>query len=234
MARPHQTSRPNEVSSMTSNDKLKILIVDDHDIVRKGLAMLISRQEDLSVVAEAGSVAEAVAKARESVPDVVVMDIRLPDGTGIEACREIRDENPDVKVLMLTSYSDEEAVIGSIMAGASGYLLKEIRSQEIVDAIRLVGSGQSLLDPSVTAAVLERVRRGKEEDPMAQLTDQEKKILELIAEGQTNRQIAGQINLSDKTVKNYVSNILGKLEVSRRSQAAAFLAGRRARPDYEA
>ena len=219
---------------MTSNDKLKILIVDDHDIVRKGLAMLISRQEDLSVVAEAGSVAEAVAKARESVPDVVVMDIRLPDGTGIEACREIRDENPDVKVLMLTSYSDEEAVIGSIMAGASGYLLKEIRSQEIVDAIRLVGSGQSLLDPSVTAAVLERVRRGKEEDPMAQLTDQEKKILELIAEGQTNRQIAGQINLSDKTVKNYVSNILGKLEVSRRSQAAAFLAGRRARPDYEA
>ena len=196
--------------------------------------MLISRQEDLSVVAEAGSVAEAVAKARESVPDVVVMDIRLPDGTGIEACREIRDENPDVKVLMLTSYSDEEAVIGSIMAGASGYLLKEIRSQEIVDAIRLVGSGQSLLDPSVTAAVLERVRRGKEEDPMAQLTDQEKKILELIAEGQTNRQIAGQINLSDKTVKNYVSNILGKLEVSRRSQAAAFLAGRRARPDYEA
>ena len=196
--------------------------------------MLISRQEDLSVVAEAGSVAEAVAKARESVPDVVVMDIRLPDGTGIEACREIRDENPDVKVLMLTSYSDEEAVIGSIMAGASGYLLKEIRSQEIVDAIRLVGSGQSLLDTSVTAAVLERVRRGKEEDPMAQLTDQEKKILELIAEGQTNRQIAGQINLSDKTVKNYVSNILGKLEVSRRSQAAAFLAGRRARPDYEA
>ena len=219
---------------MTSNDKLKILIVDDHDIVRKGLAMLISRQEDLSVVAEAGSVAEAVAKSRESVPDVVVMDIRLPDGTGIEACREIRDENPDVKVLMLTSSSDEEAVIGSIMAGASGYLLKEIRSQEIVDAIRLVGSGQSLLDPSVTAAVLERVRRGKEEDPMAQLTDQEKKILELIAEGQTNRQIAGQINLSDKTVKNYVSNILGKLEVSRRSQAAAFLAGRRARPDYEA
>ena len=219
---------------MTSNDKLKILIVDDHDIVRKGLAMLVSRQEDLSVVAEAGSVAEAVAKARESVPDVVVMDIRLPDGTGIEACREIRDENPDVKVLMLTSYSDEEAVIGSIMAGASGYLLKEIRSQEIVDAIRIVGSGQSLLDPAVTAGVLERIRRGKEEDPLAQLTDQEQKILELIAEGQTNRQIAGQINLSDKTVKNYVSNILGKLEVSRRSQAAAFLAERRARPEYDA
>ena len=219
---------------MASNNKLKILIVDDHDIVRKGLAMLVSRQEDLSVVAEAGTVAEAVANAREFVPHVVVMDIRLPDGSGIEACREIRDENADIKVLMLTSYSDEEAVLGSIMAGASGYLLKEIRSQEIVEAIRRVGAGQSLLDPSVTASVLERVRRGKEEDVMTQLTEQEQKILELIAEGQTNREIAGQINLSDKTVKNYVSNILGKLEVSRRSQAAAFLAERRARRDYNA
>ncbi|MAF39135.1 MAG: DNA-binding response regulator [Chloroflexi bacterium] len=217
---------------MAATDKLKILIVDDHDIVRKGLAMLVSRQEDLSVVAEAGTVSEAVEKAHESVPDVVVMDIRLPDGSGIEACREIRNENGDIKVLMLTSYSDEEAVMGSIMAGASGYLLKEIRSQEIVDAIRKVGSGQSLLDPSVTASVLERVRRGKEEDVLAQLTEQEQKILELIADGQTNREIAGQINLSDKTVKNYVSNILGKLEVSRRSQAAAFLAERRARREY--
>ena len=217
---------------MASNDKLKILIVDDHDIVRKGLAMLVSRQEDLSVVAEAGTVAEAVEKARESVPDVVVMDIRLPDGSGIEACRGIRDENADIKVLMLTSYRDEEAVMGSIMAGASGYLLKKIRSQEIVDAIRRVGSGQSLLDPAITASVLERVRRGKEEDVLAQLTEQEQRILELIAEGQTNREIAAQINLSDKTVKNYVSTILGKLEVSRRSQAAAFLAERRALRDY--
>jgi len=217
---------------MAANPKLKILIVDDHDIVRKGLAMLISRQEDLSVVAEAGTVAEAVEKAREYVPDVVVIDIRLPDGTGIEACRDIRDENADVKVLMLTSYSDEEAVMGSIMAGASGYLLKEIRSQEIVEAIRRVGAGHSLLDPTVTAGVLERARRGKEEDVLAQLTDQEQKILELIAEGQTNREIAGQINLSDRTIKNYVSNILGKLEMPRRSQAAAFLAERRGRRDY--
>ena len=218
---------------MATDPKLKIMIVDDHDIVRKGLAMLVSRQDDLSVVAEAGTVAEAVEKARESGPDVVVMDIRLPDGTGIEACRDIRDENPDVKVLMLTSYSDEEAVMGSIMAGASGYLLKEIRSQEIVDAIRRVGAGQSLLDPSVTASVLERVRRGKEPDALAQLTEQEQRILELIADGQTNREIASQINLSDKTVKNYVSNILGKLEVSRRSQAAAFLAERRGRRDFQ-
>ena len=218
---------------MAANAKLKILIVDDHDIVRKGLAMLVSRQEDLTVVAEAGTAAEAVEKARKTVPDVVVMDIRLPDGTGIEACREIRNDNSDVKVLMLTSYGDEEAVMGSIMAGAFGYLLKEIRSQEIVDAIRRVGSGQSLLDPSVTASVLERVRRGKEEDVLAQLTDQEKKILELIADGQTNREIAGQINLSDKTVKNCVSNILGKLEVSRRSQAAALIAERRGRREYD-
>ena len=218
---------------MAANAKLKILIVDDHDIVRKGLAMLVSRQEDLTVVAEAGTVAEAVEKARETVPDVVVMDIRLPDGTGIEACREIRNDNSDVKVLMLTSYGDEEAVMGSIMAGAFGYLLKEIRSQEIVDAIRRVGSGQSLLDPSVTASVLERVRRGKEQDVLAQLTDQEKKILELITDGQTNREIAGQINLSDETVKNYVSNILGKLEISRRSLAATLLAERRGRREYD-
>ena len=212
---------------MAGNPKLKVLIVDDHDIVRKGLAMLISRQEGLSVVAEAGTVAEAVEKARKSVPDVVVMDIRLPDGTGIEACRDIRDENSDIKVLMLTSHSDEEAVMGSIMAGASGYLLKEVRSQEIVDAIRHVGAGQSLLDPTVTAGVLERVRQGKEEDDLAQLTGQEQKVLELIAEGQTNREIAGQIDLGEKTVKNCVNNILDKLEISRRSRAAVYSAGRR-------
>ncbi|MCH7737230.1 MAG: response regulator transcription factor [Chloroflexi bacterium] len=216
---------------MAANAKLKILIVDDHDIVRRGLAMLVSRQEDLSVVAEAGTAADAVKKARESVPDVVVMDIRLPDGSGIEACRDIRDENADIKVLMLTTYGDEEAVMGSIMAGASGYLLKKIRSEEIVDAIRLVGSGGSLLDPTITASVLERVRRGREEDVLAQLTGQEQKILESIAEGQTNREIADRINLSDETVKNHVSSILGKLELSRRSQAAALLAERRAGRD---
>ena len=202
---------------MAATGTLKILIVDNHDIVRKGLAMLVSRQKDLSVVAEAGTVAEAVEKARRAVPDVVVMDIRLPDGSGIEACREIRDENGDIKVLMLTSYSGEEAVMGSIMAGASGYLLKEIRSQEIVDAIRKVGAGQSLLDPAATASVLERVRRG-EEDVLAQLTGQEQKILDLIADGQTNREIAGHINLGGDLVKTHVSNILGKLEVSRQTR----------------
>ena len=213
---------------MASKDILKVLIVDDHDLVRKRLAMLVSRQQDLSVVAEAGAVAEAVAKAREFVPDVVVMDSHLPDGSGIEACREIRGENAGIKVLMLTSYSGEEAVMGSIMAGASGYLLKEIRSEEIIDAIRRVGSGRSLLDPDAISGVIERLRRGKEEDVLARLTELEQKVLELITRGQTNREIAGQINLSDETVKNSVSSILGKLEMSRRSQAAAGLAKRRA------
>ncbi|MFQ6027152.1 MAG: response regulator transcription factor, partial [Dehalococcoidia bacterium] len=145
---------------------LQVLLVDDHDIVRKGLAMIMSRQEDLQVVGEAGTAAEAVEKAAALSPDVAVLDIRLPDGSGIEACRDIRSQNADIKVLMLTSYSDEEAVIGSIMAGASGYLLKEIRSQEIVEAIRRVGQGQSLLDPAITAGVLDRVRRGNSEDDL--------------------------------------------------------------------
>lgn len=215
---------------MPSDTPTKVLIVDDHEIVRKGLVMLISRQEDL---VEAGSAAEAVEKARELSPDVVVLDIRMPDGSGVEACRDIRAENPDVKVLMLTSYSDEEAVMGSIMAGASGHLLKEIRSEEIVDAIKKVGAGQSLLDPMVTASVLERIRNGNSpDDGWNQLTSQEQRILESIADGKTNREIAQEIHLSDKTVKNYVSNILGKLEVSRRSQAAAFLAERRGRREY--
>ena len=211
---------------------LRGLIVDDHDVVRKGLIMVVSRQTDLEVVGEAGTAAEAVEKAGKLAPDVVVMDIRLPDATGVEACRDIRSHNSDIKVLMLTSYSDEEAVMGSIMAGASGYLLKEIRSQEIVEAIRRVGAGQSLLDPAVTAAVLERVRLGRGEDERwTQLTEQERHILELVADGKTNKEIADVVSLSDKTVKNYVSNILGKLEVSRRPQAAAYMADRRARKD---
>ncbi len=216
---------------MASKDTVRILIVDDHDMVRKRLAMLISRQDGLFVVAEAGTIAEAVEKARESVPDVVVMDMRLPDGSGIEACRDIRNENPGIKVLMLTSDSGEEADMGSIMAGASGYLLKGIRSQEIVDAVRRVAAGQSLLDPTATSSFLERVRQWREEDVPARLTGQEQKILALIADGQTNREIAGQINLSGETVKNHLSSILGKLEVLRRSQKTAVLAERRARRD---
>ena len=209
---------------------LRILIVDDHDIVRKGLTSVLSRRKEFQVVGEAGTAAEAVQKARELSPHVVVLDIRLPDASGIEVCRDIRAENPDVKVLMLTSYSDDEAVIGSIMAGASGYLLKEIHSRELVDSIERVGDGQSLLDPAVTAKVLAQVRGPKAEDAKwAQLLPQERQILELIADGKTNKEIAEEVHLSDKTVKNYVSEILGKLEVARRAQAAAYLAERRAR-----
>ena len=193
---------------MVSTDKLKVLIVDDHDIVRKGLAMLVSRQDDLSVVAEAGSGAEAVEKPLASNPDVVVMDIRLPDGSSIEACRDIRDENADIKILMLTSYSDEDAVIGSIMAGASGYLLKKNHSQEIVDAIRKLNTGQSLLDHTVAAGVLEGARLNNEQNLLTRLTDPEQRILELIAAGRTNREISIETDLNNQTVKNHVSRIL--------------------------
>lgn len=217
---------------METETRLKVLIVDDHDIVRKGLAMLLSRQADFLVVGEAGTVAEAVKKAQDLEPDVVVLDIQLPDGSGVEACREMRDNDKDIKVLMLTSYSGEEAVMGSIMAGASGYLLKEILSQEIVDAIRTVGEGNSLLAPNVTAGVLERVRQGCEEEPLARLSEQEVRILELIGDGWTNREIAEDVDLSNKTVKYCVSNLLEKLEVSRRPQAAAFLSERRSRHNY--
>lgn len=209
---------------------LRVLIVDDHDIVRRGLTAVLSRREEFLVVGEAGTAAEAVRKARELSPHVVVLDIRLPDASGVEACREMRAQDPNVRVLMLTSYSDEEAIMGSIMAGASGYLLKEIRSQELVDAIQRVGDGQSLLDPAVTAKVMEQVRGPKAVDAKwAQLLPQERQILELIADGKTNKEIAEEIHLSDKTVKNYVSDILGKLDVARRAQAAAYLAERRAR-----
>ena len=212
-------------------EKVTILIVDDHEVVRMGLRTLLERQPGFLVVAEAGTAAESVIAARQSQPDVVVMDIRLPDGSGVEACREIREERPDTKVIMLTSYADEDAVIGSIMAGASGYLLKQTRGQSLTEAIAQVARGQSLLDPAVTNKVLERMRRlaRGELDELAALSPQEQKILPLIAQGKTNKEIAQEIFLSAKTVKNYVSSILSKLNLSRRSQAAAFIAERQAR-----
>ncbi len=212
------------------NDRpLRILVVDDHEVVRQGLAALLGRHEAFQVVAEAGSVSEALGAARRFVPDLVVMDVRLPDGSGIEACREIRSENPQIKVVMLTSYPDEEAVLSAIMAGASGYLLKQVRGRDLVAALEAVGRGDSLLDPAVTERVLERVRRvasGTDRDELAELTAQERKILMLVAEGKTNKEIAAEIFLSDKTVKNYVSSILAKLNLQRRAQAAAFVARR--------
>jgi DNA-binding NarL/FixJ family response regulator len=212
-------------------ERVAIMLVDDHEVVRMGLRTLLERRPGFLVVAEAGTVAEAIIMAHQSQPDVVVMDIRLPDGTGVEACREIRGARPETKVIMLTSYADDEAVYGAIMAGASGYLLKQTRGQSLAEAIERVSRGESLLDPAVTDKVLARMRqlaRG-EADELAALSPQERKILGAIAEGKTNREIAEEVFLSDKTVKNYVSSILSKLNLRRRSEAAAFIAERRAR-----
>jgi DNA-binding NarL/FixJ family response regulator len=209
---------------------LRLLVVDDHEVVRQGLVSLLERREHFQVVAEAGTAAEAVEMARKFEPDLVVMDVRLPDGSGIEACREIRSEFPNTKVVILTSYPDEEAVLSAIIAGASGYLLKQIRGRDLVTSLESVGRGDSLLDPAVTEKVLDRVRRiatGTYTDEMAQLTQQEQKILLLVAEGKTNKEIASEVFLSDKTVKNYVSSILSKLNLERRAQAAAFVARHR-------
>jgi DNA-binding NarL/FixJ family response regulator len=208
----------------------RLLVVDDHEVVRQGLVAMLDRRPGFEVVAEAGTVAEAIEAARRFRPDLVVMDVRLPDGSGIEACREIRAELPETRVVMLTSYPDEEAVFSAIVAGASGYLLKQVRARDLVSALEAVGRGESLLDPAVTAKVLDRVRRiasGGGSDELAQLTSQEQKILLLVAEGKTNKEIAADVFLSDKTVKNYVSSILSKLNLQRRAQAAAYIAKRR-------
>jgi two-component system, NarL family, response regulator DevR len=214
---------------------MRILLVDDHEVVREGLRALLDAQDDLEVVAEAGTVEEAIARARTFEPDVVVLDVRLPDGSGVEACREIRSRMPNTSVLMLTSFSDDQALFDSIMAGAAGYVLKQVRGADLVDSIRRVGRGESILDPGVTARVLERIRNPQQdEDPrLARLTPTETRIVEMIADGATNRQIAERIHLAEKTVKNYVSGILSKLEVARRAEAAAYLADRRARQDHE-
>ena len=213
---------------------LRLLVVDDHEIVRRGLVALLERRAAFSVVAQAGTAAEAIEAARTYQPDLVIMDIRLPDGSGIEATREIRAENPAIRVLMLTSYPDEEAVFAAIVAGASGYLLKRIGARDLVAALEAVGRGESLLDPGVTEKVLDRIRRiatGTLPDGLAQLTPTEQRILLLVAEGQTNKEVAAQVFLSDKTVKNYVSSILAKLNLQRRTQAAAFMARNRPQPE---
>jgi DNA-binding NarL/FixJ family response regulator len=204
------------------------MIVDDHEVVREGLRALLNRRPGMTVVAEAGNVAQAVELALKEEPQVVVMDVRLPDGSGVEACREIRSQLPQTKMIMLTSYADDEAVIASIMAGASAYLLKQTRGQHLADAVEAVAKGESLLDPQVTQRVLEQMRNLSNGggDKQSQLTENENKILRLIAEGKTNREIAAEIFLSDKTVKNYVSSILSKLNLRRRSEAAAYIARR--------
>ena len=212
---------------MPALNPLTILLVDDHDIVRQGLNALLSRYDDMVVIGEAGTANEAIEQAVLLLPDIVILDIRLPDGSGIEVCREILSQKSEIRILILTSYSDEEALFGSIMSGASGYLLKEIKSGELIESIRKVGSGYSLLDPTVTKRVLNKFRENGSEDKWTKLSNQEQAILELISDGMTNRQISHVMSLSEKTIKNYVSSILNKLELSRRTQAATYLVKRR-------
>ncbi len=203
----------------------RILLVDDHEIVRQGLKALIDSHDDLEVVGEGASVEDAIKRTGFDSPEMVLLDVRLPDGSGVEACREIRQRFPDVRVLMLTSFADEDALIAAIMAGASGYVLKRIRGDELIDSIRRVCAGESLLDPDMVGRLFDRLRTGGSTDPLLEkLSDQERKILGFIAEGMTNRQIAAEMFLAEKTVKNYVSNMLTKMGMSRRTEAAAYMA----------
>jgi DNA-binding NarL/FixJ family response regulator len=202
-----------------------VFLLDDHELVRRGLRELLEVESDIEVVGESGSAAEAIRRIPALRPDVAILDARLPDGSGIDVCRDVRSIDPNIRALILTSYDDDTALFAAIMAGASGYVLKDIRGNDLIGGIRRVASGQSLLDPAVTARVLERVRRGPELDPRLQaLTEQERKILDHIAEGKTNRQIGAEMFLAEKTVKNYVSSLLAKLGMQRRTQAAVFAA----------
>jgi two-component system, NarL family, response regulator DevR len=205
---------------------VRIFLLDDHELVRRGLRDLIEAEDDLEVVGEAGTAEEALRRVPATKPDVAVLDVRLPDGDGVEVCRELRSADPTLQCLMLTSFSDDEALFNAIMAGASGYVLKQVRGNDLVDAIRRVAGGQSLLDPTVTARVLDRLREGpaEEDELVGSLTAQERKLLDLLAEGLTNRQIAERMYLAEKTVKNYVSNLLAKLGMGRRTEAAVYAA----------
>lgn len=210
-----------EEPAVSDEETIRVALVDDHEVVRQGLRALLETAPDLTVVGEAGTAAEARGRIAALRPRVAVLDARLPDGSGIELCREIRSVDPSINVLILTSYDDDEALFAAIMAGASGYLLKQVKGTDLIAAVRLVASGASLIDPGLTARVLERIRTGPPQAPeLASLTDQERKLLGYIAEGLTNRQIGEQMFLAEKTVKNYVSTILAKLGLERRTQAA--------------
>ena len=202
---------------------IRIYLLDDHEVVRRGLRELLESEPDFEVVGESGSAAEATRRIPALRPDVAILDGRLPDGSGIDVCRDIRSQDPDIAALILTSYDDDDALFAAIMAGAAGYVLKQVRGNDLVDMVRRVAAGQSTLDPSVIAQVLERVRNGPPvSKELAALTEQEQRILDLIGKGMTNRQIAGELYLAEKTVKNYVSSMLAKLGLSSRTQAAIF------------
>ncbi|MEU3698645.1 response regulator transcription factor [Streptomyces griseoviridis] len=211
---------------MRGDGHIRVFLLDDHEVVRRGVHDLLSGEEDIEVVGEAGTAGEALARIPSARPDVAVIDVRLPDGSGVEVCREIRTHDESVHCLVLTSYADDEALFDAIMAGASGYVLKDIRGAELLSAVRDVAAGRSLLDPATTARVLQRLREGggPDDDRLARLTEQERRILELIGEGLTNRAIGERLHLAEKTIKNYVSSLLAKLGMQRRSQAAAYVA----------
>ncbi|MFI1355075.1 response regulator [Streptomyces sp. NPDC020898] len=213
---------------MPEDGKITVFLLDDHEVVRRGVHELLSVEDDIVVVGEAGTAADALARIPATRPDVAVLDVRLPDGSGVEVCREIRSQDPGVKCLMLTSFADDEALFDAIMAGASGYVLKAIRGHELLAAVRDVAAGKSLLDPVATASVLERLRDGggppKGDERLANLSERERRILDLIGEGLTNREIGEQLHLAEKTIKNYVSGLLSKLGMQRRAQAAAYVA----------
>jgi DNA-binding NarL/FixJ family response regulator len=203
----------------------RVFLVDDHEVVRRGLRELLDGEDDLSVVGEAATAEEAVAGVFAARPDVAVLDVRLPDGDGVEVCRDLRSALPELKCLMLTSFADDEALFSAIVAGASGYVLKQVKGADLVSAVRRVAMGGSLLDPALTRQVMDRLRGEKVEDErLARLTAQERRILELIADGKTNRQIADELFLAEKTVKNYVSNLLSKMGFARRTEAAVYAA----------
>jgi two-component system response regulator DevR len=199
----------------------RVFLVDDHEVVRRGVADLLEAHEDLEVVGDAGSVAEALARIPALTPEVAVLDVRLPDGTGVELCRELRSRMPDLRCLMLTSYTDEQAMFDAVLAGASGFVIKDVRGNDIVHAVREVGAGRSLLDGRAATALMSRLRgRAEAVDPLAELTEKEREVLDHIGKGLTNREIGVQMFLAEKTVKNYVSALLAKLGMQRRVQAA--------------
>ena len=220
---------------MSDDGPIRVYLLDDHEVVRQGLKALLEGAGGIEVVGESGSAVEATSRIPATKPHVAVLDARLPDGSGIEVCRSVRGVDDSIQALILTSYDDDEALFAAIMAGAAGYVLKEIRGSDLVDGIRRVAAGQSLIDPALTAKVLERVRKGPSVAPeLAELTDQERKLLGLIAEGLTNRQIGEQMFLAEKTVKNYVSSILAKLGLERRTQAAVLASKLLDRPPTQA
>ena len=211
--------------SVEDPQRIRVYILDDHEIVRRGITELLERGGDIVVVGESGSAREAARSLPDLRPDVAILDGRLPDGSGIDVCRDVRSVDPNIKALILTSYDDDNALLAAVVAGASGYLLKQVRGNDLVDSVRRVASGQSMLDPSMTAQVLERIRRCPEEhDELQVLTPQQRRILDLVGEGLTNREIARRMLLSEKTVKNYVSSMLAKLGFTSRTQAAVFAA----------